>query len=142
MSGPRMDDAVTLYGVRHHGPGSARSVRAALAGQRPDIVLIEGPPEADALVPLAADPQMRPPVALLGYVPGEARQAAFWPYAVFSPEWQAIRYALAAGVPVRFCDLPAAHQLALPRDGEREHADLLPLGNQALDLFELLHFDY
>src|SRR3954468_24813912 len=26
--------------------------------------------------------------------------------------------------------------------GVREHADLLPLGNQALDLFELLHFDY
>jgi len=118
MSAPRMGDAVTLYGVRHHGPGSARSVRAALAEQRPDIVLIEGPPEADALVPLAADPQMRPPVALLGYVPGEARQAAFWPFAVFSPEWQAIRYALAAGVPVRFCDLPAAHHLAMREDGQ------------------------
>jgi len=113
-----MGDAVTLYGVRHHGPGSARSVRAALAEQRPDVVLIEGPPEADALVPLAADPQMRPPVALLGYVPGEARQAAFWPFAVFSPEWQAIRYALAAGVPVRFCDLPAAHHLAMRGDGQ------------------------
>src|SRR5436305_8226046 len=99
---------IAVYGIRHHGPGSARSVRAALAGQRPDIVLIEGPPEADALVPLAADPQMRPPVALLGYVLGEARQAAFWPFAVFSPEWQAISYALAADVPVRFCDLPAA----------------------------------
>jgi len=72
-------------------------VRAALAGQRPDIVLIEGPPEADDLVKLAADPDMRPPVALLGYVPGEPRLAAFWPFAVFSPEWQAIRYALSAG---------------------------------------------
>ena len=102
----------TVYGIRHHGPGSARSVRAALAGQRPDIVLIEGPPEADDLVALAADPDMRPPVALLGYVPGEPRRAAFWPFAVFSPEWQAITYALDAGVPVRFCDLPAAHQLA------------------------------
>ena len=103
----------TVYGIRHHGPGSARSVRAALAGQRPDIVLIEGPPEADDLVALAADPDMRPPVALLGYVPGEPRHAAFWPFAVFSPEWQAITYALDARVPVRFCDLPAAHQLAL-----------------------------
>jgi Family of unknown function (DUF5682) len=102
-----------LYGVRHHGPGSARSVRAALQEQRPDIVLIEGPPEADGLIELAADPGMRPPVALLGYVPGEPKTAAFWPFAVFSPEWQAIRYALGAGVPVRFCDLPAAHQLAM-----------------------------
>ena len=107
------DLPATLYGIRHHGPGSARSVRAALAEQRPDVVLIEGPPEADGLVALAADEEMRPPVALLGYVPGEPQQAAFWPFAVFSPEWQAIGYALRAGVPVRFCDLPAAHQLAM-----------------------------
>jgi hypothetical protein len=108
----------TLYGIRHHGPGSARSVRAALAEQCPDIVLIEGPPEADGLVALAADAQMRPPVALLGYVPGEPQQAAFWPFAMFSPEWQAIGYALDAGVPVRFCDLPAAHQLAMKTEEE------------------------
>jgi Family of unknown function (DUF5682) len=80
------------------------------------VVLIEGPPEADGLVELVADPEMEPPVALLGYVPGEAGKAAFWPFAVFSPEWQAMLHALDAGIPVRFCDLPAAHQLAM-RDG-------------------------
>jgi hypothetical protein len=111
---------IAVYGIRHHGPGSARSLRAALAGQRPNIVLIEGPPEADDLVALGADPDMRPPVALLGYVPGEPRQAAFWPFAVFSPEWQAITYALDAGIPVRFCDLPAAHQLALKAAGTEQ----------------------
>ena len=117
------DLPAALYGIRHHGPGSARSVRAALAAQRPDVVLIEGPPEADELVALAADPQMRPPVALLGYVPGEPKKAAFWPFAVFSPEWQAIRYALDADVPVRFCDLPAAHQLAMADHAERRRTD-------------------
>src|SRR5271165_619230 len=109
-----------LYGIRHHGPGSARSVRAALAEQRPDVLLIEGPQEADGLVALAADDEMRPPVALLGYVPGEPQWAAFWPFAVFSPEWQAIGYALGAGIPVRFCDLPAAHQLAMTMKGAGE----------------------
>jgi hypothetical protein len=103
----------TVYGIRHHGPGSARSLRDALVELSPDVVLIEGPPEADELVELAGDPEMQPPVALLGYVPGEPKTAAFWPFAVFSPEWQAIRYALGAGIPVRFCDLPAAHQLAM-----------------------------
>jgi len=106
-----------LYGIRHHGPGSARSLREALAELGPDVVLIEGPPEADGLIRLAGDPEMQPPVALLGYVPGEPKKAAFWPFAVFSPEWQAIRYALGAGVPVRFCDLPAAHQLAMADRG-------------------------
>jgi hypothetical protein len=106
-----------LYGIRHHGPGSARSLRDALTELSPDVVLIEGPPEADGLVELAGDPEMQPPVALLGYVPGEPKTAAFWPFAVFSPEWQAISYALGAGVPVRFCDLPAAHQLAMAGRG-------------------------
>ena len=88
-------------------------MREALTELGPDAVLIEGPPEADELLPLAGDPEMQPPVALLGYVPGEPKTAAFWPFAVFSPEWQAIRYGLGAGIPVRFCDLPAAYQLAM-----------------------------
>jgi hypothetical protein len=92
-------------------------LREALTELEPDVVLIEGPPEADGLVELAGDPEMQPPVALLGYVPGEPKTAAFWPFAVFSPEWQAIRYALGAGIPVRFCDLPAAHQLAMAGRG-------------------------
>ncbi|MET9766356.1 DUF5682 family protein [Streptomyces sp. NPDC006415] len=102
-----------LLGVRHHGPGSARAVLAALAAARPAAVLIEGPPEGDALLPLAADPQMRPPVALLAHAVDDPGRASFWPMAAFSPEWVAIRWALDHDVPVRFIDLPAAHSLAL-----------------------------
>lgn len=104
--------SVSVLGVRHHGPGSARSLSRELERLKPDIVLIEGPPEADVLVELAKDPGLEPPVALLAHVPGEPAKAAFWPFAVFSPEWQAIRHAVGAGVPVRFCDLPAVHSLA------------------------------
>ncbi|ARP71896.1 hypothetical protein LK07_21405 [Streptomyces pluripotens] len=101
-----------LLGVRHHGPGSARAVRAALQAARPCAVLIEGPPEADALIPLAADPGLRPPVALLAHAVGEQGRSAFWPFAEFSPEWVALSWALEEGVPARFIDLPAAHTLA------------------------------
>ena len=104
---------VRVLGVRHHGPGSARSVRAALDELRPDRVLIEGPPDADDLVELVADPDLVPPVALLAYAVDDPGRAAFWPLAEFSPEWVALRWALAAGVPVRFIDLPAAHAPAL-----------------------------
>lgn len=104
---------VVLLGVRHHGPGSARAVLAALEAYRPQAVLIEGPPEADALAALAADPAMRPPVALLSHVVDDPARAAFWPFAEFSPEWAALRWALAAGAEVRFIDLPAATSLAL-----------------------------
>jgi hypothetical protein len=106
-----------LLGVRHHGPGSARAVRAALAAARPRVVLIEGPPEADALIPLAADDDMRPPVALLAHAVDEPGLSAFWPLAEFSPEWVAIRWALEHEVPARFIDLPAAHTLAWGKEG-------------------------
>ncbi len=60
---------------------------------------------------------MAPPVALLTYVPDEPARAAFYPFARFSPEWRAIRFAQEHDIPVRFMDLPAAHSLA-QRDGE------------------------
>ncbi len=112
--------SVHLFGIRHHGPGSARAVARALAEVKPDLILVEGPPEADELVALAADEEMRPPVALLVYGDQDsAKTAAFWPFAVFSPEWQAIRHAVANEVPLRFCDLPAAYKLG-PRVQETE----------------------
>lgn len=104
-----------LLGVRHHGPGSARAVAAALEAVVPDIVLIEGPPEADLLLSYAADPVMKPPVALLAHAVDDPAQAGFWPYADFSPEWVAIRHALDKGIPVRFIDLPAGCSFALDR---------------------------
>jgi hypothetical protein len=114
-----------LFGVRHHGPGSARAVRRGLEAARPRVVLIEGPPEADALIPLAADEDMRPPVALLGHAVDEPGRSAFWPLAEFSPEWVALRWALEQGVPARFIDLPATHTLAWeePPSGHGEDDD-------------------
>ncbi|MFI2116980.1 DUF5682 family protein [Streptomyces rubiginosohelvolus] len=109
-----------LLGVRHHGPGSARAVLAALRAARPAAILIEGPPEGDALLPLAADPHMRPPVALLAHAVDDPGRASFWPMAAFSPEWVAIRWALDHDVPVRFIDLPAAHSLALKETAPKE----------------------
>lgn len=102
-----------VFGIRHHGPGSARALVRALEELKPDIILVEGPPEADGLVALAASEQMRPPVALLAY--GDDSPPAFWPFAVFSPEWQAIQYAVQHDVPLRFCDLPAAQRLSVSK---------------------------
>ena len=101
-----------LLGIRHHGPGSARGVVAALAAIDPAVVLIEGPPDADEMIPFAASGAMVPPVALLVHANDDPANASFYPFAVFSPEWQAMRWALAKSRPVRFIDLPAANRLA------------------------------
>jgi hypothetical protein len=102
-----------IFGIRHHGPGCARALRAAFDELRPDLVLVEGPPDAEEALPLAARAETVPPVALLVWAVETPRRAVYYPFAVFSPEWQAIRWAAEHGVPARFFDLPQAHQLAL-----------------------------
>ncbi|GAA1597082.1 DUF5682 family protein [Actinoplanes couchii] len=103
-----------IYGIRHHGPGSARALLRELEADPPEVLLVEGPPEADDLVRWVADDGLEPPVALLGWAVDDPGQAAFWPFAVFSPEWQAIRWAVRRGVRVRFFDLPYAYRVAPP----------------------------
>ena len=125
-------DRVAVLGIRHHGPGSARSVVAELDRVQPETVLIEGPSDAADVLSLAADPGTVPPVALLAYAPDAPRVSAFWPYAVFSPEWQALAWAATHGVPVRFCDLPAATVLAQPGEALGEPEE--PAGPQAAEL--------
>jgi hypothetical protein len=105
----------TILGIRHHGPGSARSVLAELERLRPDALLVEGPSDASNLIGLIGDPGMRPPVALLVYAPEEPRVATFYPLAEFSPEWVALRWALERGIPVRFIDLAAGVQFAVAK---------------------------
>jgi hypothetical protein len=104
--------SVHLFGIRHHGPGCARSLLQALDELQPDCVLVEGPPEADSLVGFAGRAELAPPVALLLYAAAAPQRAVFYPFATYSPEWQALCYANRHGIPARFCDLPQSHRLA------------------------------
>jgi len=105
--------AIHILGIRHHGPGSARNVKNFLAAVKPDIILVEGPPEADPLLKWVGHEELKPPVAVLCYRPDAPQQSVFYPFAEFSPEWQAILYAQTQPIPVRFMDLPIGQQFAL-----------------------------
>jgi hypothetical protein len=109
---------VHLLGIRHHGPGSARSVLRALDDLRPDIVLVEAPADVDAALRWVGEPGLVPPVALLTYVPAEPGRAAFAPFATFSPEWQAIAWANRHDIEVHAIDLPLAVTLAAAGDDD------------------------
>jgi len=127
---------VHLLGIRHHGPGSARSVIRALDTLLPDIVLVEMPTDVDSALRWIGDPGLIAPVSLLGYVVAEPARAAFAPFAEFSPEWQAVQWANARGVAVQAIDLPLAVTLATPTvlDGDEmfaEHAPPDPLRDLA-----------
>ncbi|MEM9918509.1 MAG: DUF5682 family protein [Bacteroidota bacterium] len=104
-----------VFGIRHHGPGSTHRLLKALESLQPDCILIEGPPDGDKLIRHIADPEMQPPVALLIYNPKDLSEGAYYPFADFSPEWQAMQFGLKRSIPTRFMDLPQALQFTLNR---------------------------
>ncbi|MBB2682760.1 UNVERIFIED_ORG: hypothetical protein GGD47_000329 [Rhizobium etli] len=114
-----------LFGIRHHGPGSAALLKGALDALDPACVLIEGSTEGDVLIQHAALPGMRPPLAMLFYAADEAANAVFAPFAEFSPEWVAMQWALMHGRPVRFIDWPAAVSLALTKEAREARLAVL-----------------
>ena len=111
---------IHVYGIRHHGPGCARSLRRALDELAPDIVVMEGPADAQNELSWAAHAGMKPPVALLIYPPDEPRRGVYFPLAVFSPEWQTLQWAAPRNVPVRLMDLAESHQFAIQRAEEEQ----------------------
>ncbi len=106
----------TVFGIRHHGPGSAGNLIRSLDEMNPDCLLIEGPPDADEHIGLAGREDMNPPVALLIYDGQNPLRSVFYPFAEFSPEWQAMQFALRRSIPVQFMDLPQRHQLAVSQE--------------------------
>ncbi|GGH65976.1 hypothetical protein HNQ91_001968 [Filimonas zeae] len=120
-----------ILGIRHHGPGSARNVKAFLEAVKPDIVLIEGPPEADELLRWVSDEGLQPPVAILLYQADALQQSVFYPFAEFSPEWQAMLYARQHNIPVRFMDLPVAHTFGIQAQEGQEPAVPVAMATEA-----------
>lgn len=131
----KANERLHILGIRHHGPGSAALLRKALDLIDPVCVLVEGPPEGDELIQYVADPDLKPPVAMLLHASEETELASFMPFAEFSPEWQAMRWALQHKRPVRFCDWPAAVSLAQKKNAEEHPQAQAPQErSDALDL--------
>ncbi|MFG2042335.1 DUF5682 family protein [Dactylosporangium sp. NPDC048998] len=96
-----------LIGVRHHSPALSAVMGELLDGFRPEVLLLELPAEFASWLPWLADPATTAPVALAGVVGGDGAPA-FYPFADFSPELVAVRWAARNGVEVIPCDLPLA----------------------------------
>ncbi|WP_189800905.1 DUF5682 family protein [Streptomyces tanashiensis] len=93
-----------LLGVRHHSPALAAVVPALLEEARAEVVCVELPADFQPWLEHLADPETVAPVALAGA--GEDGRLSFYPFADFSPELAAVRWARARGVEVVCCDLP------------------------------------
>lgn len=103
---------IHYFGIRHHGPGSAARLLSALEQLRPVAVLIEGPEDCGELLSLLSAREMRPPVALMAFSSEHPECSVYFPFAEYSPEYQAVRWANNNSVPISLIDLPVAVQLA------------------------------
>jgi hypothetical protein len=121
-----MPTDLRIFGIRHHGPGSAASLVAALDDFRPDMLLLECPADGEAALATLADAALVPPVALLLYNPKQQGQASFLPFAAFSPEWQAVQWCQREGAHVRCFDLPMSLRFGLAEAVETTPEETAP----------------
>ncbi|MDJ1640593.1 DUF5682 family protein [Streptomyces pakalii] len=110
-----------LIGVRHHAPSLAAALPVLLDAADPDLLLVELPAEFQPWLGWLAHEETEAPVALAAVPaagPAGERGPAFYPFADFSPELVALRWAARNGVPAVACDLPLADRAwAEGRDG-------------------------
>ncbi len=113
MSGP------TFFGVRHLSPAAAYHLRKALDRARPELVLVEGPSDLNDQMQWLCHPETEFPAAILAYTKHPPVGTILYPFAVYSPEIQAILWAHEHKVPCRFMDLPSPVFLAFQEIQER-----------------------
>ncbi|HKB01801.1 MAG TPA: DUF5682 family protein [Gemmataceae bacterium] len=128
-------DPLYWFPVRHHSPTCARHLRTVLEARRPKVVFIEGPFEANDLVPYVVDTKTEPPVAIYSSYRDDdntlglngiaspaadipARFAVWYPLTAYSPEYVAMKAAAAIGADVVFIDLPH-HALVRPKQDDQ-----------------------
>ncbi|MDR0560090.1 MAG: DUF5682 family protein [Prevotellaceae bacterium] len=102
-----------IFGIRHLSPGASFHLLKYLDECRPECILIEGPSDATAMIPDISRKGVEPPVALLAYTTELPIETVLYPFAKYSPEYQAILWGMKQKSEVRFIDLPAGVMLKI-----------------------------
>lgn len=120
-------EGLVCWPVRHHSPVCAWHLIEIIQEYHPDIVLIEGPEEANACIPILLHEETKPPVALYysyhdtakAISPEAGEYRCYYPFLDYSPELAALREAGRLGIESRFMDLSYAQILIGSADGAR-----------------------
>ncbi len=114
---------IMVFGIRHHGPGSANAIIKALELYAPDAILLEGPIEGEGILNIALDKETVPPVAMLVYEKEKPEKSCLFPFAEWSPEWQTIKWAGNNKIPLHFFDLPVSMQFYFENQNSADEQD-------------------
>lgn len=107
------DNPIVFFPVRHHSPACAFHLKKAIEIYEPECVLIEGPQNAQGMIPTLTHPDTAAPVALYYYYKDskgflndeKGNYKCYYPFLNYSPELLALREAAARDIPARFIDL-------------------------------------
>ena len=103
------------FGIRHFSPAGAYFVRQFLDKIKPDLVLIEGPADFDFLIDDIVSKKLVPPFAIMAYTKEAPIDTILYPFAEYSPEYQAILWARENNKECRFFDLESDIMLGFER---------------------------
>ncbi|WP_246132272.1 DUF5682 family protein [Paenibacillus hemerocallicola] len=107
------DQPFHVFGIRHLSPAGAHHLLAYLDEVKPTAVLVEGPSDAGGYIAQLTARGVVPPVALLAYTDRLPVRTILYPFAEYSPEYQAFVWAVRNGAHADFIDLPTETTLAL-----------------------------
>ncbi len=118
-----MSWSIDVFGVRHLSPMGAWHLVQFLDEKQPDLILIEGLDDATDFIFDICRPETRPPIAILAYTSDLPVRTIVYPFATYSPEYQAIKWGHDHNVTVEFFDLPSSIFLGLyDREQQRMEA--------------------
>ena len=116
---------IVLLPVRHHSPACSFHVRKVIERFRPSAILIEGPENANELIPVMVHPDTMAPFAIYYSYHDKTGQLSeekehykcYYPFLDYSPELAALRAADELGIPASFMDLSYGNILAASKQG-------------------------
>lgn len=126
-----------FFGVRHLSPTTSYNLLQFLEDKNPKCVLMEGPSNATDLLLELANKKVQPPVALMSYTTELPIQSVLYPFALYSPEYQATLWCKKNKVNFRLIDLPTEVTLAIKTQKDFNEIE----GNEELLAYRLFHND-
>lgn len=109
-----------IFGIRHLSPAGAWHLLKFLDEKKPKLVLVEGPSDLNDQMENITRPETKPPIAILAYTKEAPVRTILYPFAEYSPEYQAILWCSKNQAECRFIDLPSEVFLAM---ADRERSD-------------------
>ena len=114
------------FGIRHFSPAGAYFLRQFLDEVKPSLVLIEGPADFDFLIDDIVSKNLVPPFAIMAYTKEAPIDTILYPFAEYSPEYQAILWARENNTECHFFDLESDIILGLEkRDDETKDEEII-----------------